>query len=259
MTALGVCPRLLRAGRMAADLIGREFGVVTVSARGILPQKSPERPRSVAVPNRILISYLGQSDASCEPALPENFPLGCERGLLWLPDRLGVWARAEDRSYYLNAVSDRMHWREVGSFAGQEMLIPALLKAPPFPLQSLGNDSFRVSPEGLRAAVELTLMTGVPVSIYVMSLAQVVLYIAMFSVVFGLMSRGRPRHLTARQVTVLAVYAGFPAILLGSLATALSLPWLDFNLVYVLGMTGYLMVVMNRLDRDRQRLRQDKL
>ena len=54
------------------------------------------------------------------------------------------------------------------------------------------------------------------------------------------------------EMVKLSVYAGFPAMIIGSAATFLELPLLDFNLTYVLGMTFYLMFIMNRLDRDRQ-------
>ena len=74
----------------------------------------------------------------------------------------------------------------------------------------------------------------------------------MFAGVFALMGLGRPRRFKVGEVVKLAVYAGFPAMLVGSVASALRLPMLDFNMIYVLGMTVYLMIIMNRLDRLRQ-------
>ena len=66
------------------------------------------------------------------------------------------------------------------------------------------------------------------------------------------MGMGRPRRIKVGEMVKLAIYAGFPAMLIGSVATALRLPLLDFDMVYVLGMTIYLMIAMNRLERRRQ-------
>ena len=67
-----------------------------------------------------------------------------------------------------------------------------------------------------------------------------------------LMNIGRPRRMPFKVLIVLAIYAGLPPMLIGSVAEALRLPFLNFNLIYVLGMTLYLIMVMNRLERLRQ-------
>ncbi len=254
----GVYPRVLAVGRMTANLIGEHCGGLSLSAAGLVPLREPERARNFLLPGPLAVSYLPAGAAesggvAAVPQLPENFAQGAERGLLWMPDRLGLWFKLENNAYALSVMQSDIGRlsgaRELGSASE---LVPELTKSPPIRWALPGMTSELFPRLRLRALFELALPFILPPVLFLQSLFEVLVYIAMFAAVFTLMSFGRRNRLTVRQLVVLAVYAGFPAILLGSLATSLALPVLSFNLVYVVGMTGYLMVVMNRLDRDRQ-------
>ena len=77
--------------------------------------------------------------------------------------------------------------------------------------------------------------------------------ILVFAVVSLLMNLGRKRYFSFKELIVLAIYAGFPAMIIGSAAEALQLPGLNFDVIYVLGMTIYLIIVMNRIEYNRQK------
>ena len=114
------------------------------------------------------------------------------------------------------------------------------------------KDAGSIDGEQLRALGELFLSFGWAGWILRVTLIEVLIYIAMFSGVFVLMNLGRPRRFKLRQVIVMAIYAGFPVMVIGAMAEALQLPYLSFNIIYSMGMMIYLIMAMNRLERLRQ-------
>ena len=253
----GIYPRVLAVGRLTAKLIGDHCGGLSISAAGLVPLKEPERARNFLLPGPLAVCYLptaaGADGKAAAPVLPDDFGRGADRGLLWQPARMGLWIKLDNNAYALSVMQSdfgRINGtKELGSAAE---LLPALDRTPPLRWEFPGMQSEQFSAARLRALFELALPLVLPPVLFFQALFEVLISIAIFAAVFTLISLGRRNRTTVRQLVVLAVYAGFPAILLGSLASALALPILNFNLVYVVGMTLYLMVVMNRLDRDRQ-------
>ena len=251
--SVGVCSRLAGIGRAAAEQLQAQCGGLKLSARGLDPLDSPEKPRDFLMPGLFRVNYLPAPAGGAAPSLPKSFPEGSVRGVVWMPDRIGVWGRTGNNTYLLSVVTAQTarigEVREVGT---PDELLSELLRSPALPWDQLGEETQIFTAPRLLAVWKVLLMIGLPVALLFETLFQVLLYVMMFAVVFWVMSLRRPNRRPLREVIVLAVYAGFPAMLIGALAVALDLPYLEFNWIYVLGMTGYLMVVMNRLERDRR-------
>jgi len=75
-------------------------------------------------------------------------------------------------------------------------------------------------------------------------------FTAVYAGVFAIFNARRLRHLTMRQYWKVGVYAGFPALAVGACWPALDLPFLDFRLVYMIGLVFYWMAVVGRLEHE---------
>ena len=131
-------------------------------------------------------------------------------------------------------------------------LLAAFKRSPELQIAFLENSELILSSDKLKQMVSVLLPAVLYLAVFMHIFLEVIVYIAMFVGVSALMNIGRPHRIGIRDMTVLAVYAGFPAMTAGSIADAMQLPLLDFNIIYVLGMTFYLIVIMNKLERDRQ-------
>lgn len=252
--AVGVGSRLSGVGRMAAEQLQSQCGGIMISARGMEPVMEPEKARDFLLPGLLRVTYLPAAKDGVEPRLPDGFPGASERGVLWMPERIGVWDREKNNTYRLHvATQDPGRFGEVTDLASSAELLTELRRAPAMLWRQFGEREKYVFSAGKMLALwKLLLAILLPPVLFARVLFRVVLYMAMFAAVFWLMSLRQPTRRPLREVIVLAVYAGFPAMLVGALAAALDLPYLDFNWIYVLGMTGYLMTVMSRLERDRR-------
>ncbi len=261
MTA-GVYPAVRTVVLRSIAIVTEHCGGVQWSERGLTPLDDPDQVHSFMLPGPLAVNYL--PSASPTPgeggrtALPTDFNQDAKAGILWTPDRIGLWKQLDNGTFELSYLADA--WGRLNDpreLAAATDLLPELAKAPA--LVWNGKElSGKFDGDRLRALANLALAPGVALVLFRQTLFEVVLYIAMFAIVFTLMSVGRPRRFRFVQLMVLAIYAGFPAMLAGSVAAALQLPVLSFNVVYVLGMTLYLMVIMNRLERNRQRREWEK-
>lgn len=242
--SLGVFPEWNRQAAVSVDRVYENCGSLKLGENGIFPEKEPEKVKNFLIAGPMSVTYLPEDVT----VLPENFDQGCLNGILWSGKHIAAWRKTGDASYRLTLLGNAVPAMEEQSVSPEE--IPAKLReAQPVKLPQGEEQSLNHSK--LMALCKLMLFM-VMLFMALFTLAQIIIYIAMFAGVFALMGLGRPRRFKVGEVVKLAVYAGFPAMLVGSVASALRLPMLDFNMIYVLGMTVYLMIIMNRLDRLRQ-------
>ncbi len=219
------------------NIIAENCGSVRCSEQSVVPEKSPDKSKNFVIAGPTAVVY-----APSAADLPEDFQQGCPNGILWIPTKIAFWQKNSDNTYKFTA------W----DFSGRDNLSAAELKdcfVKTPDMQLAGNHVINKT-EMLAFSKFFMIMTMIILAI--VNFLQIVLYIAMFAGVFALMNMGRPRYIKTWEMVKLAIYAGFPPMLIGSVATALRLPFLDFHMTYVLGMTFYLMYIMNRLDRNRQ-------
>jgi len=256
--SIGVCSRFAKIGRIATEQLETQCGGVKLSARGLEPLTEPDKPRDFLLPGLFRVNYLPRTADGQAAHLPQSFPGDSVRGVIWMPDRVGVWGKTRSNRYILSVPAAQPgqigEMREVGT---PDELLAGLRSQAALPWDQLGKEDLVLRASQLRSVWNALLLIGMPIALLFETLFQVLLYVAMFAVVFWVMSLRRPNRRPLREIIALAVYAGFPAMLIGALAVALDLPHLEFNWIYVLGMTGYLMVVMNRLERNRRENGQD--
>ena len=246
---VGLYPELKRFWRNTLTTVSDNCGSIVCSNKGITPSLAPEKVRSFTVGGPLAVTYLPNGAKS----LPEDFQQGCARGVIWQESgRFLLWEQAESNKYYVITVSNPVMAADKGEVFGSEALFAELQKSPQLKLALKDGEKEELTAGKLAALGDLALIVGLSGMLFQKTLLEVILYIGMFACVTLLMNIGRPRRMPFKVLIVLAIYAGLPPMLIGSAAEALRLPFLNFNLIYVLGMTFYLIMVMNRLERLRQ-------
>ena len=247
--AVGFYPAMKRAlHKSLATIVENCQGIVCSNER-IVPVLNPEQARSFVLNNSISITYVPVKSA----ILPEDFQKECDFGLIWQGEgKFLLWNASDNGKYTVTPLGKPLGKIENITVLGRDNLIAELNKTPAIKLDFKDQQSETLTPEKLTALTDLAVMLGVGGFLFRKTLLEVIIYIGMFAVVTLLMNMGRPHRLPFKEMIVLAIYAGFPPMLIGSVAEALDLPYLSFNMIYVLGMTFYLIVIMNRLERLRQ-------
>ncbi|MBR7144418.1 MAG: DUF1189 family protein [Lentisphaeria bacterium] len=262
------CGHLLLMSVISAIIIGvgfypalklsihKSLAAVVENCQGILcsntviqPVLEPEKSRYFMLHNNMSVTYLADNNGG----LPEAFGKDCDMGILWKRDgRFVLWQALDGGKYSVVSPFNPLGRMDNMVVYGKDSLLAELNKIQPVRLDLKAGESETLTPEKLTALTDLAIMVGVGVLLLRKTLLEVIIYIGMFAGVTLLMNIGRPHRLPFKELIVLAIYAGFPPMLIGSVAEALELPYLSFNMIYVLGMTFYLIVIMNRLERLRQ-------
>lgn len=218
-----------------------QCGAVRINSNGITPTKDPERARSFIVSGPLAVTYLPVKDDK----LPENFTMECKNGLIFSGKHAAFWSKVNDNKYDLVVLSGK-NTKAIPVESTRDF-VAKMREADGFVFSGdvTVDHKAMLKYSKFMAGFTILMLAGA-------NLLQIAMYIAMFAAVFALMHIGKPKPLKVWQMVTLAVYAGFPPMIIGSLACILQLPFLDFNMIYVLGMTFYLMFIMNRFNRNAQ-------
>lgn len=247
--AVGIYPVLKRSLHDSLATVVENCGSIICTADRIEPGAHPEKSRSFLINGPWSITYLPVNANK----IPDDFQQGCYQGILWCADgRFMIWRELSGEKFAVMHVGTPLGTVEGAELYGKSALLTELKKVHPIRLELPDGKKEELTPAKMQALTDWALAIGMSGYLLRKTLLEVIIYIGMFVVVTLLMNIGRPRRLPARELIVLAIYAGFPPMLIGSLAEALGLPYLSFNIIYVLGMTFYLIFIMNRLERLRQ-------
>ena len=230
---------------VSAQTVYENCGNLLVDSEGIRPEVQPDKLRQFRLIGPTAITYLPEN----AEALPENFQQDCSSGILANGQQFIMWqALGRDlfRCYVFSPGFSAIYSEET---TGRSGVWNILKKAPRWSLPADKDEL--ITADKLQAIGKLMLIGGAS-AVCMRYFFNIIIYIAMFAGVSALMNMGRPRRFSIKEMVVLAVYAGFPPMVIGTLSEILQLPWLDYNIIYVLGMTFYLIFVMNRLERRRQ-------
>lgn len=244
---IGVYPGLKRKAVYSVNEVSRNCGTLIISDRGILPEKSPEKLRMFVISGPVSVVYLPDG---CQ--MPENFHQDCSTGIIFNGKQAGMWFLRGHDLYDFVPMTESLKAVKQRNIAGAEALEKSFRAAPAISLNIPEGVSEHFTAGKMRTVVLVMLTVIFAFMLLHQTLLEVLIYIAMFTGVTMLMNLTRPNRIKLRDLVVLAVYAGFPAMTAGSIAGALQLPVLSFNIIYVLGMTVYLVVIMNKLERLRQ-------
>ncbi|MBE6368621.1 MAG: DUF1189 domain-containing protein [Lentisphaerae bacterium] len=243
----GVYPALKQLTDSSVQVFAENCGTLVLGADKFEPLRHPNRARVFTIAGPVSVTYLPENAET----LPENYQQECSTGIIWSGLKIGAWVKHSDRD--IDFYSEM--GRKVVKVDSDAALLDALRKSQAAVNTKLlvkSGKTVQFTTEDIKNWFEIILKLSVG-SIIFIHIAQIVFYILVFAVVSLLMNLGRKRYFSFKELIVLAIYAGFPAMIIGSAAEALQLPGLNFDVIYVLGMTIYLIIVMNRIEYNRQK------
>jgi len=179
---------------------------------------------------------------SASDKLPEDFSSNADYGFIASPTRLVFWMKSPAGMVF--ALPPQPSERLALSRENAERLL-----ASPTP-------SEKIPPEHSTAAALLGMMKSPGMFVFcftaISAFAAVIILalpvLLLFSLVFGWFGSQRSKNLvTLRDTFVIDTYAGFPAMLVAAVFPALDIKYLDFNLVYSLGLVVYATIAVNRV------------
>jgi len=229
---------LVNAGRM---MVSEEFGALSVTPQGGLSiSNQPDESRVLELPGKIKIGYLTEK-------LPETMPellSDAVGGIIFSGTHIAVWAGAEGGFFYLLPA-------DVNQFTATKLPLNMDTVKQVFELPVTGE----IAEENSSANLILQLLTSNDYSMpilflsmftFVELLLQTVMPLLLFVLVFGWFGQQRTAKLVKlKETLVIGLYASLPVLAVASLFPALKLPYLDFQLVFVLGTIPYTFMAVN--------------
>ncbi|MCF7791406.1 MAG: DUF1189 domain-containing protein [Victivallales bacterium] len=257
---------LVRTPELSSDIsdvntfLQEEFGSVVVKSDGVYPEINPEKPRN--------INY-DFTEIGYYPSLPnkQNLELNNklnDRGFVWTPKGITGWIKMTPEKYvvYQGLASNKSpQWfnmtdkkglypyiknNRLKSFNNLYTCLCAPLSGdiPLFMLLSpikKGNNYF--SDFSSNIYWYSSIMTGL--KFVLMIFFNALFYSLLFALFFSITGRRDPqRDFTFKTAFNTAIYAGFPAMIIGIVFTISKMPWLDYQTIYLLTMFVYLIVIM---------------
>ena len=212
--------------------------IVCSAAAGIIPERDPERPRSMALPRSGMLLYTARE---ARLALPTGALSEANYLVVWGARGFGIAMRLDDRRWdaqllrpdqrIIREQLDRdgvagFFDREFARFAEAENKwrfadIPSIEARGLFQAISVMSRIFWFLTEWLGI-----LLLGIFCTVF-------------FTLVSRLTGASRVRGMTGWEYWRIGVYAGFPGMLIGAVSEALDLPFLRYGLVYSLALVVY--------------------
>ncbi|MFA7230308.1 MAG: hypothetical protein WC071_03465 [Victivallaceae bacterium] len=227
----------------ACNIVNEQCGGVSITDKGIFPAVEPEKARLFQIPEGMSVCYLPKGFTQ----LPDFDRNEVDEGILWTPGLVINWIKTQSNDYFFLPVmySELNVGLQLRSYQKNE--IAEVMKKNGYSGAAI-NIPYNFS-DNLSMAVKLYVTWRVFVWNFIPIIFQAILFIAIFSLIFNLMSAKRLKTVKLRDLFVLGIYASFPAMVVASFFPALDLPLLSYNEAYLLGFTCYLMVIINRIER----------
>ncbi|MEA4862896.1 MAG: hypothetical protein AB7F40_04690 [Victivallaceae bacterium] len=252
-----LCALIIATGRQSdtTDIVRKAYARLTAyygelrdSGRGgIEVEKNNSEPSTVRLLTLPIVFCYMPSNTD---KLPDNFDEGESGGIVASPTHLVIWGKGPGgQAVLLPATAQTLPQKYLPfSRAAVEELLSepaASEKIQPEKSTASGLIEMLKSPGGLVFAMLF-------IAILFIILTTAGSLVAMFSLVFGWFGAQRSGNLvTLREVFVIDIYAGFPAMLVASAFPAFDIGYLNFNLVYSLGLVIYATIAVNRVASSR--------
>lgn len=246
-------------------ILEKKFGGVEFRKEGLFPLKGYDRPGTIQIDNirifnitNLRIDYFpDKKDAS-------GFDFGggtADQGIFWMPNAIIGWIKLDRNNYFVYPllfpilgfpVPEKISGLLTGGilvYAEKNSFSPGLfLQESPIIFGSIRNSVLFVILSLLFLDILFTILFFIPV------------FALFFTVVFLFTGRDVPSYISFSKLFIVAIYAGFPGMIIATLSFAFELPFFDFQTVCLISSLVYLIVVLNSLqkllgqnrDRDRE-------
>lgn len=233
-----------RIGRICESL-ANTFGEVVIDENGISPSVAPTEPRHLKLSSTAQLDYFPESKVDLK-GLEEG---AAKYGVIWSPQLLSFWGAVSPGKFFLFPLIYR---GGLGRFSSR-----------PFSFRDIKrfveSQSGKRGEFNIQTTFSISALSGVILAYYCalifFSSMFVILSLSLFyalvsGAIFYFMSVDSAFAKNFKSLFVVAVYAGFPAILVASCFSAFQLPFLDYQTVFLIGFLVYFFIVINGVERE---------
>ena len=243
-----------------SEKLQRKFGDIKFSEKGITPSINPDKGGTVRYDN-IRTDYFPKREA-LKSFKPDDNNLF---GIAWTPQSVVVWLLYDKKPspfmpLLIPEVTDRTQMEKGMSFLYKQMqgtnkknlslydiseiyqihLTPSDYTQIPF-------SEFRTNIMGVPLKIPTIFMLFLFFEILVNCLMIAPVYILIFTLFSFFLGKSEMLSLKFKELLVIGIYTGFPGIVIATLYTALDLPYLDFQSIFLLSYLIYSFPVFARL------------
>ena len=226
----------------AEKTIRDNFGQIQVTPQGLLPSLDPKQARKVEMLSGILLEYFPSADIKPQELQTDKY----EQGVVWTPGVVVMWRKGTPVIPVFYSTKLLEQHREFKLHpATSEGIIAAVkdLYAPAGPF-FLSDFSFLFS-WLMRLALGCTY-----IMYFLIVFGGALLFTTLFTGFYSLGGGIAMIGLKFKNLWLIGLYAGMPALIVASVVTGLNLPYVDFSTVYLFGFLGYFFFIISRMQRD---------
>ncbi len=239
---------LVRGVNTAYERLEKACGKITVSEKGMFPEKEPEKNRMIFSLPQLELTYV----ANLEAEIPKIDIGIAAAGVVWMPKALFFWFSGYDTNRYL------VYTISNGKYLKIDLVHPDRMNA------HLKEINLEAAKAGMVENSMPVLMLLNPLVLKIFLLASTLIgnglllflpfffLILMTSLIFSALgSRRLQGKLFFRDYFVLSCYIAFPCLLVSAvwLALGLKIGFLTYQWVSILSFYIYFMIVMGRIER----------
>ena len=240
----------------------KQFGGLRRSDKGMMPATNPDKPATVFL-DTFRVDYFPNNADLDKFAPGDDFNVG----IVWTPNILAKWTRGPKGSFQVvpvimplpgdNIAALRTFMKNLMPVASRDKLAERLRAwtLPPKAMMPWATSaSFNEFKTNMLGGVWLdpptiygiNLFAGILFNALLVSPLYILVFTA-FSFVFG---RSGTLGMNFKQLFVVGMYTGFPGMIIATIYTALDLPALDYQSVFLFSYLVYSFPVFSRLTRD---------
>ena len=241
-----------------AGYFQKQFGNVVVEKTGVYPEKNPGYPRSLSY-NFVQINYFPKEPAKKELNIDDKLN---RSGFIWLPNCIIGWLKLDDSNFFVYqsltslgshnwfgmVTKDEIHSYlkscTIDNFKYLRFSFFVPMSVPLFGLLTLHNNN---SLSYYSDAIYYWSAFGILLRFIVTIFFNSVFYSLLFALIYTISKRASLYNLKFKGFLAIAVYAGFPGIIIGTIFTIAKIPWLQYQTIFLISFIVYLIIVTQKL------------
>ncbi len=248
------------------SFLDHNFGNIIVKNNGIYPEKEPNKPRNLSY-DSMQISYY--------PEFPSNNKLNINNdlnlmGYVWLPNNIFIWKKfdktnfliypalySEDTARNMKIVTGMLNVIpkedlisyikkfNINEFKNLKVFFAAQFNYPLMAFLDLKKNA--TSFTDLSSNAFTFTVAGIIIVFFAKIFLNAIIYSLLFAAIYSITNRSNQYNLKFKGFWIVAVYACFPGIIIGTIFSAANLIWLQYQTVFLVAFIVYLMAVTQKL------------
>jgi hypothetical protein len=257
--ALGNIPYLKNDISKACSILNQEFGGIAVEKNGIYPKIRRDNEHHIEYQFFQMDYFPQQTDID---KLKLNTKL-YNSGIIWTPDSATGWLKISNEQIVLypvlTSLSDTTFFsiyptnrivnyiKQTPKLTGEESLILRLCIQGNIPVVGAfllsSTDNFDILvPSLVRWSLVIVMF-----KFFATAILNMLFYGLIFALIYRFTSKSDYIGYTFKNFFVVAIYASFPAIIIGTLLSLAQTQWLEYSTIFIIAFVIYLFFILNNL------------